>query len=168
MITLGGLTPSVDVRSRGSGSKLLSSFAASPTLRKRSSQTGSSQRSNSSGRGKSNTSQGPTSQGSNRSDANDSMDWPDDFPLGELDGALDDEPSGISGAVTVPVTRGSPSHRDSRPPMASRSPVASHHPPAAASAASAAAPLPIIHDDGDEDDLDHLLDGIDEAELFNI
>ncbi|KAF9131886.1 hypothetical protein BGW39_001190 [Mortierella sp. 14UC] len=166
MITLGGLTPSVDV---GGGFKSLSSFAASPTLRKRSSQSGTSQRSNSSGSGQvKNNTQGATSQRSHRSDANDSLDWPDDFPLTELDGALDDEPSETRGLVTVPAKRGPPSDGASSSPVASRSPAASRHRPAPAPSTAAAAPLPTIHDDGDEDDLDHLLDGIDEAELFNL
>ncbi|KAF9909135.1 hypothetical protein EC991_009045 [Linnemannia zychae] len=160
VITLGGLTPSANTEG---GFKSLSSFAASPTLRKRSSQLGTSQRRNSSGsvQGK-NKSQGAASQGSHPSDADDSMDWPDDFPLTELDGALDDEPSETGGSITVPAKRGPPSGG------ASRSPAASHHRPAPAPTIAAAVSLPTIHDDGDEDDLDQLLDGIDEAELFNL
>ncbi|KAF9108697.1 hypothetical protein BGX29_008229 [Mortierella sp. GBA35] len=163
LITLGAMTPTVDAIGGGSGSRFLSSFAASPTLRKRSSQSSSAQQSKSSGSDSKSRPKSPrqtrdtilspqrsASQGSHRTEANSSMDWPDDFPLTELDGDSDDEPA-LPHKQPMPAnnqTTHSPSTSRPAPP-----PVATHR--------------HTIHDDGDEDDLDHLLDGMDEAELFN-
>ncbi|KAG9066220.1 hypothetical protein KI688_001441 [Linnemannia hyalina] len=178
MITLGAMTPSVDVFGgggigAGSGLKSLSSFAASPTLRKRSSQSRTSQRSNTSGSDPKSTpdaaaghSQAKTilspgarataSQESHHTEGDSFTGWPDDI---QLDDNFDDLETG--GPVTLPSKRGAPS----------ASPVASRPrplPPTATPSASVSAPRTIIHDDGNEDDLELLLDGFDESDLYDI
>ncbi|KAF9546080.1 hypothetical protein EC957_010216 [Mortierella hygrophila] len=179
MITLGAMTPSVDVfggggdAGAGSGLKSLSSFAASPTLRKRSSQSRTSQRSNASrsdpkstpdaaagqNQGKAILSPGAratTSQESHHTEGDSFTGWSDDI---QLDDNFDDLETG--GPVALPSKRGAPS----------ASPVASRPrppPPTATPFASVSAPRTIIHDDGNEDDLELLLDGFDESDLYDI
>ncbi|KAF9928143.1 hypothetical protein FBU30_002599 [Linnemannia zychae] len=167
MITLGTMTPSVKNNSiENNSSKFLSSFAATPTLRKRASQSSTSQQSSNSKSdlttkngtltrsGRNTSSQGKSSQGSFRSDPNSSIDWPDDFPLTDLD---DDELE-TNHSITVPAKRNA-----STSPQVSRRPPPPH---TSITAAGGGTALPVILDDEDEDDLDHLLDGIDESELF--
>ncbi|KAG0081154.1 hypothetical protein BGZ90_010026 [Linnemannia elongata] len=177
IITLGAMTPSVDVggdggAGAGGGFKSLSSFAASPTLRKRASQASTSQRSNITGsdpkskpeaagqsQGKTILSPGAraaASQGSHHSEGDSFTGWPDDI---QLDDNFDDLETG--GPVNLPSKRSAPSD----------SPVASRPrppPPTATPFASVSAPRTIIHDDGNEDDLELLLDGFDESDLYDI
>ncbi|KAF9138248.1 hypothetical protein BGX30_009385 [Mortierella sp. GBA39] len=178
MITLGAMTPSVDVfggggAGTGSGFKSLSSFAASPTLRKRSSQSRTSQRSNNSGsdpkstpdaaagqsQGKTILSQearGAASQESHHTEGDSFTGWPDDI---QLDDNFDDLETG--GPVALPSKRSAPS----------ASPVAPRPrppPPTATPFTSVSASGTIIHDDGNEDDLELLLDGFDESDLYDI
>ncbi|KAF9286942.1 hypothetical protein BGZ88_008807 [Linnemannia elongata] len=177
MITLGAMTPSVDVvggggAGAGGGFKSLSSFAASPTLRKRASQASTSQRSNNSGsdpkskpeaagqsQGKTILSPGAraaASQGSHHSEGDSFTGWPDDI---QLDDNFDDLETG--GPVNLPSKRSAPS--DSPVAPRPRPP-----PPTATPFASVSAPRTIIHDDGNEDDLELLLDGFDESDLYDI
>ena len=178
MITLGTMTPSVDVvggvgAGAGSGFKSLSSFAASPTLRKRSSQSKTSQRSSNSGSdpksrpdAAAGQSQGKTilspgaraaaSQGSHHTEGDSYAGWPDDI---QLDDNFDDLDTG--GPVALPSKRSAPSD----------SPVASRPrppPPTATPFAPVSVPRTMIHDDGNEDDLELLLDGFDESDLYDI
>ncbi|KAH7046862.1 hypothetical protein BKA57DRAFT_438738 [Linnemannia elongata] len=177
MITLGAMTPRVDVvggggAGAGGGFKSLSSFAASPTLRKRASQASTSQRSNNSGsdpkskpeaagqsQGKTILSPGAraaASQGSHHSEGYSFTGWPDDI---QLDDNFDDLETG--GPVNLPSKRSAPS--DSPVAPRPRPP-----PPTATPFASVSAPRTIIHDDGNEDDLELLLDGFDESDLYDI
>ncbi|KAK5815228.1 hypothetical protein F5H01DRAFT_322150 [Linnemannia elongata] len=177
MITLGAMTPIVDVvggggAGAGGGFKSLSSFAASPTLRKRASQASTSQRSNNSGsdpkskpeaagqsQGKTILSPGAraaASQGSHHSEGDSFTGWPDDI---QLDDNFDDLETG--GPVNLPSKRSAPS--DSPVAPRPRPP-----PPTATPFASVSAPRTIIHDDGNEDDLELLLDGFDESDLYDI
>lgn len=178
MITLGAMTPSVDVvggggAGAGSGFKSLSSFAASPTLRKRSSQSSTSQRLNNSRSDPKSTpdasagqSQGKivlspgaraaASQGSHHTEGDSFTGWPDDI---QLDDHFDYLEAGVP--VALPSKRSAPSD----------SPVASRPrppPPTTTPFAPVSTPRTIIHDDGNEDDLELLLDGFDESDLYDI
>ncbi|KAF9152198.1 hypothetical protein BG015_005653 [Linnemannia schmuckeri] len=177
LITLGALTPSADDGGggvgAGSGFKSLSSFAASPTLRKRSLQSRTSQRSNSSGsypesrRDAAGQSQSKTilspvagaaaSQKSHHTEGDSFTGWPDDIQLDDNFDELE-----TSGLVTLPAKRSAPSD----------SPVSSRprpRPPSTdTSSAPVSAPPTTIHDDGNEDDLELLLDGFDESDLYDI
>ncbi|KAG0290527.1 hypothetical protein BGZ96_005990 [Linnemannia gamsii] len=176
MITLGTMTPNVDIGGgRGGGLKSLSSFAASPTLRKRSSQANTSQRSSGSGsdsksrfdvagqsQSQSKTMLSPgasASQGSHHTEANSSTDFFDDI---QLDDNFDDLET-MASPVSLPSKRRAPS--DS--PVTSRT---RPSPPSANPSVPVSAPPPpaIIHDDGNEDDLEFLLDGFDGSDLYDI
>ncbi|KAF8944836.1 hypothetical protein BGZ47_003637 [Haplosporangium gracile] len=178
LITLGAMTPSVDAGGGGvavgSSFKSLSSFAASPTLRKRSSQSCTIQRSNSSGsypksrpeaagQSQSKTILSPVtgaaaSQGSHHTEGDSFTGWPDDI---QLDDNFDDLETGR--LVILPAKRSAPSDL----PVSSR-PCPRPPPPSDTPSAPVSAPPTIIHDDGNEDDLELLLDGFDESDLYDI
>lgn len=179
LITLGTMTPSVDIGGgRGGGLKSLSSFAASPTLRKRSSQASTSQRSTSSGSNfksrpdAAGQSQSPSksilspgaaaSQGSHHTEANSSTDFFDDI---QLDDTFDDLET-MASPVTLPSKRSAPS--DSPVTSRPRPPPPSANPSAPVSAPPRLPPPATIHDEGNEDDLEFLLDGFDGSDLYDI
>ncbi|KAF8974873.1 hypothetical protein BGZ46_009642 [Entomortierella lignicola] len=159
IITLGAKTPDMsgtNIPSLSSKS-ILSSFAASPNLRKRSSPSISSQRSNSSitspGRAITQPSSSPAPPSTQRTLS--SSDWPDEFRDDDLTGALGSDISCGSIDLHSPIQSSKGKSVDLSVTLLS--PVS--------------APPLINYKDGDNDDyddLDNLLDGLDESELFDL
>lgn len=181
MIPVGILTPhipSTGAPGVGGGRSLLSSFAAPANLRKRSSSLTSSQRTISTGSASEKGAQPPSQQAipySNVSgpslsplspnttrpgpaDTSNLSDWPDDF--GEVDfmGALEEDLS--SGSVDPRSNQGNAEQLGgSDISGVSKSGLLSN---------PVAPPSRRDVDDDGEDDLDNLLDGLDEAELYDL
>ncbi|KAG0264751.1 hypothetical protein BG011_006181 [Mortierella polycephala] len=185
IITLGALTPDVSITggsSNGSSSlRLLSSFAASPELRKRSSQsplnrkTHTMESGSQPGARKEQKSELTPTENADETRSIDqpggssdpattprvilrslsSSDWPDDFAVDDFDVTLDEDTSTIRADLkAIESNRQTVSDvPDVRPAMKQ---------------ASNSRPMVVDVEAGDEDDFDSLLDGLDETELYDL
>ncbi|KAF9111962.1 hypothetical protein BGX27_004183 [Mortierella sp. AM989] len=163
IITLGAMTPDISAANapERSSKSILSSFAASPNLRKRSTSSVLSQRSNSS------ITSPPPSRGSLTSQPSSSpiplitqrshsfSDWPDE--LGEDD---------FAGALGSDTSHGSIDIRS--PKQSTRRNNAGTSSSATLLSPISASPQRVNRANDDDDDLDTLLDGLDENELLDL